>query len=106
MLPILIALHVFVALLLILLVLLQKPKGDAAFSAASNTSLPRARFSFIAKFTMVVGLVFLLNSILLSLVGSHILGKGAFSDGALSQNSNAVIENDSNAGSVDAPFEK
>ena len=106
MLPALITLHVFVALLLVLLVLLQKPKSDAAFSATGNTSLPKARFGFIAKVTMVVGLVFLLNSILLSLISSRMLDKNTFSNDALSQHSDAVIESDSSVDSVDAPFEK
>ena len=104
MLPILISLHVFITLILILLVLLQKPKGDAALSASNSAASHQMRFSFITKFTMVVGLVFLLNSILLSVNSVSLLNQDVIADHNLNSNQDHVV--DDNTDVIDMPFEK
>ena len=67
----LIALHVIVALILIMMVLLQKGKGadiGAAFGGASNTVFgPRGAQSFLAKLTTGAAIVFMLTSMTLAL---------------------------------------
>ncbi|MFA5073276.1 MAG: preprotein translocase subunit SecG [Nitrospirota bacterium] len=70
----LIILHVFVAVILILMVLLQKGKGadiGAAFGGASQTVFgPRGAQSFLSKLTTGAAIIFMVTSLLLAIVES------------------------------------
>ncbi|MBI5178140.1 MAG: preprotein translocase subunit SecG [Nitrospinae bacterium] len=75
---ILIALHVFVALVLIVVVLLQSGKGagiGAGFGGSSQTLFgSRGPASFLSKFTTAAAIIFMLTSLTLSVVSSKVGG--------------------------------
>ncbi len=69
--------HIIIAVFLILVILLQQGKGTelgAAFGGASQTVFGGAsgRESFLVRVTVVLGVIFLLMSLGLSLRASHI----------------------------------
>ena len=70
----LITLHVLVAVILILMVLLQKGKGadiGAAFGGASQTVFgPRGAQSFLSKLTAGSAILFMLTSVSLAIIQS------------------------------------
>jgi preprotein translocase subunit SecG len=70
----LVSLHVLVALILILMVLLQKGKGadiGAAFGGASQTVFgPRGAQSFLSKLTTGAAVLFMVTSLVLALTES------------------------------------
>ncbi len=70
----LIILHVFVAIVLILMVLLQKGKGadiGAAFGGASQTVFgPRGAASVLSKITTGAAVIFMLTSLSLAFISS------------------------------------
>jgi preprotein translocase subunit SecG len=70
----LIIIHVFVAVILILMVLLQKGKGadiGAAFGGASQTVFgPRGAASFLSKLTTSSAIIFMLTSFGLALTSA------------------------------------
>jgi preprotein translocase subunit SecG len=70
----LIVVHVFVSLILIVMVLLQKGKGadiGAAFGGASQTVFgPRGAASFLSKITTGAAVIFMLTSLSLAFLSS------------------------------------
>jgi len=78
----LVIIHVFVAVLLISMVLLQKGKGadiGAAFGGASQTVFgPRGALSFLSKLTAGAAIVFMITSLGLAFISSK---KGSVMEG-------------------------
>lgn len=69
----LIVLHVIVSLLLIVVVILQKGKGaemGAAFGVGSSSAVfgPKGPTPFLAKMTVVLAIIFFVNSIALTVI--------------------------------------
>jgi preprotein translocase subunit SecG len=83
--------HALIALLLILVIIVQpgQAEGGVAMMGGSSTgsAFGAETGAVLTKTTAVLGAIFMLNSLLLSVVGSHFLGQSSVVEKVLKEQS-------------------